>query len=355
MRPRPAHRPAATAPSVARRRRARRRAARVAVARRAGQRRPRARAVDRDRLGGVARRGDGHADRRAVRGDRRQPAVAGRGRGRRPRRGPARVVALVVNQTRGTLARVDGATFAGGTPVLVADPGSPVTVLEGGDQAYVVDATRRTTAVLDADALTLQATISLSSTPGTGQSAVDDDGRLWVVDSEGSGIASFRGSRPGGAGPADARAQVVLVQGRAVLTDLAGGHLGALGADGRWPAGPAWTCDPTTPCSSSGSATAPRLRRRGADRQRRRRTLDGRLPGRRPGRRRGGPRLRPHGAERPVRLRAGPHHGTHDDHRHGRLHRRHVRADAAGATGWSWPARTGSSSSTTSTAGPRGC
>ncbi|KQR16288.1 hypothetical protein [Cellulomonas sp. Leaf334] len=145
--------------------------------------------------------------------------------------------ALVSNQTRGTLARVDGATYAAGTPVLVADPGSPVTVLQGGDQAYVVDPVRRTTAVLDADALTLTATISLASTPGSGQSAVDDDGRLWVVDSEGTGLASFRGDDRVVRAPADARAQVILVRGRAVLADLAHGQLGTLGGDGqvdRW-------------------------------------------------------------------------------------------------------------------------
>ncbi|MDQ0373760.1 hypothetical protein [Cellulomonas humilata] len=167
--------------------------------------------------------------------------------------------ALVVNETRGTLARVDGATFAGGTPVLVADPGSPLTVLEGGDQAYVVDATRRTTTVLDADELTLQATISLSSTPGPGQTAVDGDGRLWVVDSGGSGIASFRGSDRVVRGPADASAQVVLVQGKAVLTDLSGGRLGVLRPDGEV-AG--WTCldvRPDDDVQLLGSATSPHV------------------------------------------------------------------------------------------------
>ena len=167
--------------------------------------------------------------------------------------------ALVVNETRGTLARVDGATFAAGTPVLVADPGTPVTVLEGGDQAYVVDATRRTTTVLDAERLTLQATISLSSTPGPGQAAVDGEGRLWVVDSGGSGIASFRGSERVVRGPADASAQVVLVQGRAVLTDLSQGRLGLLRPDGEV-AG--WSCLDVRPQDTVqllGSATSPHV------------------------------------------------------------------------------------------------
>lgn len=167
--------------------------------------------------------------------------------------------ALVSNQTRGTLARVDGATYAAGTPVLVADPGSPVTVLQGGDQAFVVDPVRRTTAVLDADALTLTATINLASTPGTGQSAVDEDGRLWVVDSEGTGLASFRGDDRVVRAPADARAQVILVQGRAVLADLAHGQLGILGGDGQVDR---WSCLDVRPDDTVqllGSSTADRV------------------------------------------------------------------------------------------------
>ena len=138
--------------------------------------------------------------------------------------------ALVVNQTRGTLARLDGATYAAGTPVLVADPGTPVTVLQGGDQAYVVDPVRRTTAVLDADALTLRRRSRWPARPGPGQSAVDDDGRLWVVDSEGTGLASFRGSTTAWCGrPADARAQVVLVRAARCSPTWPTGSLGALG------------------------------------------------------------------------------------------------------------------------------
>lgn len=167
--------------------------------------------------------------------------------------------ALVSNQTRGTLARLDGATYAVGTPVLVADPGSPVTVLQGGDRVYVVDPVRRTTAVLDAEALTLTATIPLASTPGTGQSAVDDTGRLWVVDSEGTGLASFRGDDRVVRAPADARAQVILVRGRAVLVDLAHGQLGTLGGDGEVHD---WSCLDVRPDDTVqllGSTTADRV------------------------------------------------------------------------------------------------
>ena len=185
--------------------------------------------------------------------------------------------ALVSNQTRGTLALLDGATYAAGTPVLVADPGSPVTVLQGGDRAYVVDPVRRTTAVLDADALTLTATISLASTPGTGQSAVDDAGRLWVVDSEGTGLASFRGDDRVVRAPADARAQLLLVRGRAVLADLAHGQLGRAGC--RRPRGRLVL--PRRPAPGHRAAAGlghrrPRVRRRRADRQRRRRRPRGR-------------------------------------------------------------------------------
>ena len=188
-------------------------------------------------------------------------------------------------------------------------------------------------AVLDADALTLQRDDLAGQHARAG--AVRRRRRRAAVGrgQRGQRPGVVPRGRPGGAGARRRPAQVVLVRGRAVLADL--GARAARRAGCRRPRGrlvlprrPA----PGRPCSCS--ARGPRTRstppsRRPATSSSRRSV--GRLPGRRPGRRRGRSRLRPHGAERPVRLRAGPHHRPHDDHRHRRRpRRRHVRAHAPG-------------------------
>lgn len=141
--------------------------------------------------------------------------------------------AYLVDEAAGTVRRVDGATFELGVPVAFGTPGGSLDVLLGVDDVYVLDATRRTATVVDPRTLGTVAELPLAAQPGAGQSVVDDRGRLWVVDGAGGGLTWFDGTHHVDRDAADADDRLVLVRGRPVLVDVAGGSVAPLGDAGR--------------------------------------------------------------------------------------------------------------------------
>ena len=101
---------------------------------------------------------------------------------------------------------------------------------------FVIDSVARTATRVAPLTLQVRSTVSLAAEPGRGQSVVDDDGRLWVVDSVGGGLTWVDGERRGVVPDVDAGARLVLVQGRPVLVDVAQRQVAALqgGAVGDW-------------------------------------------------------------------------------------------------------------------------
>ncbi|GEK19823.1 hypothetical protein [Cellulomonas xylanilytica] len=154
--------------------------------------------------------------------------------------------AYVVDRTLGTAARIDGATFAAGAAAGLAAPGGRPLVLEGGGAVYVLDPERRTAARAAPETLEVLVELSLAAEPGDGQAVVDDAGRLWVVDAVTGDLTWFDGTKQvEPLGLPDA--QLVLVQGRAVLVDVAGGRVVRLGPDGptgRWSCAGEWDGSP---------------------------------------------------------------------------------------------------------------
>ncbi|UZN03982.1 InlB B-repeat-containing protein [Cellulomonas sp. S1-8] len=140
--------------------------------------------------------------------------------------------AYVVDDAAGTVARIDGATYEVTAPIAFGTPGGSLSVLQGVDDVYVLDATRRTATVVDPRTLGALDEVSLSARPGPGQAVVDDDGRLWVVDDEGGGLTWFDGTHHVQRDAADADDRLVLVRGRPVLVDPSGRTVAPLGDTG---------------------------------------------------------------------------------------------------------------------------
>ncbi|WP_456787261.1 hypothetical protein [Cellulomonas sp. P5_C5] len=163
--------------------------------------------------------------------------------------------AYVVDRTLGTGARIDGATFEAGAAARLAAPGGRPLVLEGGGAVYVLDPERRTAARVDPETLEVRTELSLAAEPGDGQSVVDDDGRLWVVDATTGDLTWFdRTKHVDKVGLP--QAQLVLVEGHAVLVDVEGGRVVQLGSDGptgRWSCVGQWD---GSPARILGSATS---------------------------------------------------------------------------------------------------
>jgi hypothetical protein len=148
--------------------------------------------------------------------------------------------AYVVNATQGTVSRVDGARYEISVPVKFGPGGSGAVLeaLSGPAATYVIDGTRRVVSVVDPQTLKLRQQLSLVDRLGPGQAVVDSDGRLWTID--GGGVARFDGSgksRRLDGGGADRR--LVLVGGRPVLVDLAGGRAARLTDSGEVRS---WSC-----------------------------------------------------------------------------------------------------------------
>ncbi|WP_146926785.1 YncE family protein [Cellulomonas xylanilytica] len=125
--------------------------------------------------------------------------------------------AFVVDDAAGTVARIDGATWEATQPIAFGAPDGSLSVLQGVDHVYVLDATRRTATVVDPVTLAGQQVVSLDAQPGPGQAVVDDAGRLWVVDAERGGLTWFDGAHHVARDRASADDQLVLVRGRPVL------------------------------------------------------------------------------------------------------------------------------------------
>lgn len=144
--------------------------------------------------------------------------------------------AYVVDDAAGTVARIDGATYDVSAPVAFGTPGGSLSVLQGVDDVYVLDATRRIATVVDPRTLAAVDEVSLGAQPGPGQAVVDDDGRLWVVDAQGGGLTWFDGTHHVDREAADADDRLVLVRGAPVLVDPTGQSVARLddsGAVGR--------------------------------------------------------------------------------------------------------------------------
>jgi hypothetical protein len=145
--------------------------------------------------------------------------------------------AYLVGTATGTVSRVDGATYEVGTPVRFG-AGAPLQVYPGPAGTYVIDGARRSASVVDPVSLRVRDVLALAAAPGPGQSVVDGEGRLWVVDR--GGVAWFdragKHVRPDAGGP-DAR--LLLVGDRAAVVDLAAARVAPLG-DGAGPLD--WSC-----------------------------------------------------------------------------------------------------------------
>jgi Divergent InlB B-repeat domain len=145
--------------------------------------------------------------------------------------------AYLIGAKTGTVSRVDGGTYDVTGPVDFGG-GGPLQVFAGGGAVYVVAGARQAASVVDPTTLRVRDELALAASPGAGQSVVDDDGRLWVVDQ--GGVAWFDGAgkhvRPdaGGAG-----ARLLLVAGRAWIADLGTARAAELTPDGK-PL--AWSC-----------------------------------------------------------------------------------------------------------------
>ncbi|KQY25011.1 hypothetical protein ASD16_06000 [Cellulomonas sp. Root485] len=141
--------------------------------------------------------------------------------------------AYVADQTAGTVTHVDGATYDVSAPVLLGSPGAALHVLQGGGEVVVVDSGRRTAVRVDARTLAVLDQVSLAAAPGPGQSVVDADGRLWVVDAERGGLTWFDTAKHVDADAADAGTRLVLVRDRPVLVDIAAAQVRPVGPTGR--------------------------------------------------------------------------------------------------------------------------
>ena len=144
--------------------------------------------------------------------------------------------AYVTDTGAGTVTRVDGGTYEASAAYELGTPGGGTTVLQGGGTVFVIDSVARTATRVAPLTLQVRSTVSLAAEPGRGQSVVDDDGRLWVVDSVGGGLTWVDGERRGVVPDVDAGARLVLVQGRPVLVDVAQRQVAALqgGGVGDW-------------------------------------------------------------------------------------------------------------------------
>ncbi|HEU4426750.1 MAG TPA: hypothetical protein VFR67_29810, partial [Pilimelia sp.] len=148
--------------------------------------------------------------------------------------------AYVINGNQGTVARVDGGTYAASDPIRFGEPGAGSLGLFAGQQTvYVVDGQRRTASVTDPASLRVRDRLSLAAQPGPEQAVVDDAGRLWVIDRGQGGLTWFDGGKRVRPEVGDAGSRLVLVQGRPVLVDTARSRLGALSAAGTVDA---WSC-----------------------------------------------------------------------------------------------------------------
>ena len=137
--------------------------------------------------------------------------------------------ALVANGVAGNVRRVSGATLTVlPHPVVTLAPNHVLTLLLGGSGAYAVDHTSRLVRWFDVNSGAVGRSFSVNARPTEGQSLADPTGRLWVVDSEKGELWWFSEvGEPSDQLKVDARAQLILVNGRPVLVD-SGANAGSI-------------------------------------------------------------------------------------------------------------------------------
>ena len=96
-----------------------------------------------------------------------------------------------------------------------------------------MDAGRRTAVRVDARTLAVLDEVSLAAAPGPGQSVVDGDGRLGVVDAERGGLTWFDTAKHVDADAADPGTRLVLVRDRPVLVDITTARVRPVGPTGQ--------------------------------------------------------------------------------------------------------------------------
>jgi hypothetical protein len=89
-----------------------------------------------------------------------------------------------VDRTAGTIRRVDGATFElGPAQSPIPDAGAGLIAFAGPSSLYAVDTVRGALAAVDPETGVRQGDpVSLATRPTTGGTAIDDAGRLWLID-----------------------------------------------------------------------------------------------------------------------------------------------------------------------------
>ncbi|GIG41137.1 hypothetical protein [Cellulomonas phragmiteti] len=157
----------------------------------------------------------------------------------------------------GTLARIDAATWTVGGAVVFGDEDATLAVVPGaGREAglWVLDG--RTVRLVDARTLQVRATADLRLGDDV-RAVVDDRGDLWAADDE--RVVRVRHEH-GGLQPVPQRGpggELVLVQGRAVLVDVAAGTVRPL--DGRAGVSCAQTRSRSPGAAVAGSSTSPEV------------------------------------------------------------------------------------------------
>jgi virginiamycin B lyase len=166
--------------------------------------------------------------------------------------------ALVVDRDRGTVARIDAATWTLGTPVPIGDPGDRrLDVHAGGSTAWVVSHQGGVVQQLDPSSMTMVGAPQTLPGPVTA-AAVTDDGRLWAITDAGE-LRSYRDGRAAtSARVLDTdHATLTLVGQRPVVVDLTHGRAAVVDPATGAPAGPACLDVPTDiPPAIGGSSDA---------------------------------------------------------------------------------------------------
>lgn len=128
--------------------------------------------------------------------------------------------AYVTDAGTGAVSLVDGASLDVTRKYAFGEPGTELRVVHGGGAVFVVDAPGRLVTRVDPEKLTVDAALPMPAVPETSQTVVDDDGRLWVVDSLGRGLVWFDEQMHGPFDVVPADARLLVVRGEPVVVRL---------------------------------------------------------------------------------------------------------------------------------------
>ena len=158
-------------------------------------------------------------------------------------------VGYALDRGRGTVRRVDPATFVAEAPVEVIEGArGDLSAHPRGDVVYVVDHSRGRVAVADARSLSGLRGEVQSLAESVRSSVVDEAGRLWVLGATTGDITWFHGVERHarrGAVADPASAELVVIDGRPALVERAGRVVRALGGDGGFGAQSCLEIEPT--------------------------------------------------------------------------------------------------------------